>query len=102
MVVVARDLGFKPLDLTTYDHDPDPDTLREYLDAQLERVPPYDRQVGDVLLMCLGARSMRGHHLAIVTDVGLIHAYAPAKKVVETGLDATLSRAIVGVYRWRS
>lgn len=102
LVVVARDLGFEPLDLTNYDHDPDPDTLRSYLDMQLDRVSPFERQIGDVLLMCLSARSMRGHHLGIVTDIGIIHAYAPARKVVETVLDATFSRSIVGVYRWPS
>lgn len=102
LVVVARDLGFEPLDLTNYDHDPDPDMLRSYLDRQLDRVSPFDRQIGDVLLMCLSSRSMRGHHLGIVTDIGIIHAYAPARMVVETHLDATMSRSIVGAYRWPS
>lgn len=104
LIVVARDLGLDPLDLITYDHDPDPDTPRAYLEAQpfLVRVSPYDRQIGDILLMCLGARTMRGHHLGIASDIGIIHAYAPARMVVETALDASLSRSIIGVYRWQS
>lgn len=102
LVVVARDLGFEPLDLTNYDHDPDPDMLRSYLDMQLDRVSPFDRQIGDVLLMCLSSRAMRGHHLGIVTDIGIIHAYAPARMVVETHLDAVMARSIVGAYRWPS
>jgi cell wall-associated NlpC family hydrolase len=104
LVCVARELGLEPLDDTTYDHDPHPETLKTYLDAQpfLVSVTRFDRDIGDILFMALSTRTMRGHHLGIVSDIGIIHAYAPAHKVVETVLDATLARAIVGVYRWQS
>jgi cell wall-associated NlpC family hydrolase len=104
LVCVARELGLNPIDDTTYDHDPHPDTLRAYLDAQpfLGRVTIFDRDIGDILLMALSSRMMRGHHLGIVSDIGIIHAYAHARGVVETVLDATMARSIVGVYRWQS
>lgn len=104
LVLTARDLGAEPLDCTTYDHDPNPETLRSFLDAQpfLEKVPVFERQIGDILLMDLTRSSMRGHHLAVTTDTGILHAHAPSRKVVETVLDATYCRSIVGVYRWRN
>jgi hypothetical protein len=104
LVCVARELGLEPIDNVTYDHDPNPDTLKAYLAAQpfLSRVTLFDRDIGDILLMSLSTRTMRGHHLGIVSDLGIIHAYAPTRKVVETVLDATLARSIVEVYRWQS
>lgn len=104
LILTARDLGLDPIDCLTYAHDPDPVMLAEYLEAQpfLARINPNEIEPGDIVLMCLSTRSQRGHHLAIITDVGLIHAYAPARMVVETVLDASFKRAIVKAYRWQS
>jgi cell wall-associated NlpC family hydrolase len=103
LVLVARELGADVIDDTTYDHDPHPETLKRYLASQpfLVEVLISHRQIGDMVLMDLkDTKNGRGHHLALLTDIGILHAYAPAHKVVETTLDYNLERGIVGVYRW--
>jgi len=102
LVLVARELGAEPLDVCTYDHQPDPATLRAVLAAQpcLREIPPRLRAPGEVILMA-DRPGAPAHHLAIVTDRGIIHAYAPARRVVETTFRAELEPAIDRAYRWR-
>lgn len=60
------------------------DHRREMLSAlakYFRRVPPRQRQIGDVLLLQVAPEQL---HLAILTDSGFVHADARCGKVVET------------------
>lgn len=80
-----------------YGRIPDGAKLRQGLDRFMQPVDPAQSMLGDVLLMRF---ERQPQHVAIVTDVGIIHAYAAARRVVEHGLDAQWRSRIVGAYRW--
>lgn len=90
-------------DRTDYGHNPDVMTLRAALDAALMQVDVETMQAGDVGLFLVDKRPQ---HLAIITDYpmedefGMIHAYAPQRKVIEHRLDAQWKDRLVGLYRF--
>ncbi len=73
-------------DATTYGHRPDTQLLMAGLCRHLHRIEAAAMQPGDIALMRVDHLPQ---HLAIISDypehghVGMIHAYAPARKVVE-------------------
>jgi cell wall-associated NlpC family hydrolase len=110
LVGVARELDIHgkdglplaQLDETDYAHYPDTVHLRWQLSRAMQEFPVDQIQPGDVVLM-----SIDGHpqHLGIIakpyTGMGytLIHAYAPARKVVEHALDDYWQSKVIAVYR---
>lgn len=108
LVGVAKELKLQdvnglPLslhDVFTYPHLPDVEKLQQSLCNCLELISIDQMCVGDVALIRI---SERPQHLAILTDFnngpGVIHAYAPAKKVVERALDAWWKERIYRAYR---
>lgn len=95
IVNVARDCGMEVFDSTDYSRVPDGNRLVKELDEQMIRVDVAD--IGDVLLMRFGAGPQ---HLAIVTDVGIIHAWHGPKKVVEHVFDDEWRKRTVRAYRF--
>lgn len=95
LIAVASDLGLSAHDSTDYPRIPDGFRLMRELNTHLRPVSECD--VGDVLLMRFNTNPQ---HVAIKTDVGIIHSYANARKVVEHGLDATWSSRIVCAYQF--
>lgn len=108
LVVVASSCGLvldgKPADAhdhTDYGHNPD----TAFLEASLARLlAPVDEYMsGDVVLFHINKRPQ---HLAIVSDhpaageYGMIHAYAPLRKVVEHRLDERWKSQLHRAYRW--
>lgn len=90
-------------DENSYGHYPDETHLRRRLDALLTAVEIQEVIPGDVLLFRIDESA---RHLAIVSDyppggsgLGIIHAYAPARAVVEHRLDECWKKRIVAVYR---
>jgi cell wall-associated NlpC family hydrolase len=66
------------------------------------RIDEADALPGDFVVMDFGSEP---HHVAILTDhplggLGIIHAYAPARQVVESILDAGLHARVYGWYRF--
>tara|TARA_B100001179_G_C18328609_1_gene291339 strand:- start:138 stop:443 length:306 start_codon:yes stop_codon:yes gene_type:complete len=97
---VARDLGLAEAaaqDVLDYAHYPDVARLQAGLKQVLR--PVRALRPGRVVLM-----EIDGHarHLGVLGDYShghsLIHAYAPARKVVEHRLDASWQARIVKVY----
>ena len=70
------------------------------LAAAMQEIPINDIQAGDILLFSIDNNPQ---HLAIVSDflgdLGIIHAYAPARAVVEHALDAWWRKKIVSAFR---
>lgn len=98
VIGVARELGIFHIDVTGYGHRPDDREMEHLVRAHLAEIPLADAAPGDVLLMLIGGRPQ---HLAIRTDVGIIHAYAPARKVVEHRIDEVLAARIHAAFRLR-
>lgn len=94
VVAVAHELGLLgELDTPNYGRIPDGRTLRAGLDLYLQPTPTY--QTGDVLLMRFETDPQ---HVGIVSDIGIIHAYAQMRKVVEHRIDEVWRKRIVCAY----
>jgi cell wall-associated NlpC family hydrolase len=109
LICVAHDLALKwdkallpKLEERDYSHTPDEDYFRQSLELFLQPSPSSTLQAGEVALMKIGGRVQ---HVGIIAAhpthhaLTLIHAYAPARKVVEHGVDAYWERAMVARYR---
>lgn len=111
LVGVAQELGLRSrakgavsltaLDNREYGHLPDGGVLREVLEAHLLPVTAGGWRAGDVLLMRFDKAPQ---HLAIVTDypeggLGIVHALATARRVVEHPLDAEWRGKVEQGYR---
>jgi cell wall-associated NlpC family hydrolase len=108
LVGIAADLNLQdsngnPLmlyDETSYPHNPDSKQLIKRLSELLQSIPHEQMDSGDILLLDVQGSPQ---HLAIVSSKDgtyhIIHAYAPAKAVVEHELDAWWQSRIVCVFR---
>lgn len=96
VLATAWELGLTAIDYDGYGRIPDGAMLLAELDKHMDRTDVH--QSGDVLLMRF---EQQPQHVAIVTDIGIIHAHAMMRKVVEHGLDDWWSSRIVGAYAWR-
>jgi cell wall-associated NlpC family hydrolase len=108
LVGVAAELGLKsktgdPIityDRREYTHTPDTTQLKNVLEAILEPVPIEGICEADTVLMNVDGRPQ---HMGIVSNLsnnpGLIHAYAPARAVVEHPMDTFWSGRIVAAFR---
>ncbi len=99
VVVALRAVGFRVQDRQDYAPRPDGQSLekalREHGFTPLPSGEP--PQPGDVLLFRYDGQPQ---HVALATSpTALIHAFAPAGRVVETSLGASWRRRLVG--RWR-
>lgn len=88
-------------DMRDYGHIPDGNYLRQTLDALFHRVEAAHVMPGDILLMRFEETPQ---HVAIVSDhaqggLGMIHALAAARKVVEHRLDESWAKRITNSYR---
>lgn len=110
LVVVSQACGLTkqgmPLaqfDRTDYGPNPDPQKLVLYLEEALTRVETGAVRAGDVGVFTIDGRPQ---HLAILGDYpvagecSMIHAYAPARKVVEHRLDADWRGRMVAAFRF--
>lgn len=99
-VSAELNLPFTEQDETSYSHSPDTQKLREKLAHSLQEINISEINSGDILLLNIDGQAQ---HLAIVSDMadglGIIHAYAPARAVVEHALDAWWREKIVAAFR---
>lgn len=97
VVCVAKELGlengFKEV---PYGRHPHGGTLQRLCDEHMDRISLFGP--GDVLLMTWESEPQ---HLAIASDIGVIHSYAKARKVVEHVLDPVWRSRIRASYRFR-
>lgn len=96
----GRSVAVSTLDRRDYGRLPDGDALREALAQVMREVPLEEAGEGEVLLLRFDGNPQ---HLAIVTEhggvLGIIHAYAPARKVVEHAFDGSWRKAVSACFR---
>lgn len=89
-------------DEVTYSKEPDGEYLIQKLVDVLAEIPASEMRAGDLALFKVRENPQ---HLAILTDyeggIGMIHSFAPARRVVEHRLDDDWRARIVKVFRWQ-
>lgn len=89
-------------DEITYPKEPDGIYLIEKLTGLLTEVPIADARAGDLALFKVRENPQ---HLAILTDyegaLGMIHSFAPSRRVVEHRLDDDWNGRLLKVFRWQ-
>ncbi len=96
VVRVAHALNLSTFDTADYSRQPDPARMRALMAEHME--PVAAPQIGDVLLMRF---EVEPQHVAIVTDIGIIHAYAQVRRVVEHRFDSVWLGRVVGAYQFK-
>jgi hypothetical protein len=108
LVGVARELDLRTTDNTLladfdradYTHLPDTQRLQCMLAELLTEIPAKNIAPGNIVLLTIDGRPQ---HMGIFSDMagelGLIHAYAPARAVVEHHFDDAWRERIVAAYR---
>lgn len=96
IIIAARQAGFRAHDMLGYGRQPQPEDFNRYIrkNGLLEVVRP---RAGDVGLFDFGHGPQ---HAALFTARGIIHAYAPARKVIEHGFQAPWPQRLCGLYRF--
>jgi NlpC/P60 family putative phage cell wall peptidase len=110
IVGVVDELGLKDrngmklaeYDEVTYSKEPDGAYLIQKLTGLLDEVPAAEARAGDLALFRIRENPQ---HLAILTDyeggLGMIHSFAPSRRVVEHRLDDEWKSKIIKVFRWQ-
>ncbi len=102
VICVASDLGLGDFSAEGYGRLPTGGRLRAGLTDAFDTVAIADMQPGDVVLMRFAGEPQ---HVAILSDMGgrlgMIHAHAAMRKVVEHGLDDVWRSRIVAVFRFK-
>lgn len=109
LILTARTLGLRfgddavdTLDIPTYGARPDVLLLKQKLDTHLNPIPLDTVREADVVVLKVDGLPQ---HLALITDypmqgeLGMIHAYAPARQVVEHRYDTQWRRQSYLAYR---
>ncbi len=109
LIMVAQDCHLKDAagraladyDYQHYTHLPDGALFLAQLQAALLRIEKEELQAGDVALFQVDGNPQ---HCGIISDYahggyGIIHAYAPARKVVEHALDEGWNKEMVALFR---
>jgi hypothetical protein len=94
------ELPYSKYDENDYSHYPDTNKLKKILAAAMQEIQVIDITSGDILLLNIDGNPQ---HLAIVGQISnkftIIHAYAPARCVVEHIIDDWWHTRIVAAYR---
>ena len=93
---VAHRLGLSTYHTADYGRLPDGQCLRRLLAEHMDFT--IVTQPGDVLLMRI---EKQPQHVGIMTDIGIIHAYVQARKVVEHRIDDVWRDRIIAAYAFR-
>jgi hypothetical protein len=100
LILVSRDLGAEEADISHYLRNPKAPELTATLQARLAPLARADIFPGAVLEIHEPGAA-HPIHVGVATEIGIVHACARARKVIEHRIDATFSRRIVRAYVWR-
>jgi NlpC/P60 family putative phage cell wall peptidase len=89
-------------DEVTYSREPNGAYLMQKLTGLLAEVPVAEARAGDLALFKVQENPQ---HLAILSDyeggMGMIHSFAPSRRVVEHRLDDDWKLRLLKVFRWQ-
>jgi len=100
---VAKEIGRDIPIPNNYTHHPDQKFLFSEMNRLFDKITKAEMQAGDLVLM----RFMDDHlripcrHVAIITNLGVLHSSAQFRKVTEHGLDQEWMEKIEHVFRMR-
>jgi NlpC/P60 family putative phage cell wall peptidase len=97
IIGVAHFFKLTDFDYRNYSHTPDGFLMRQLLDQHLRSISIQDAKPGDIVLMRFEAEPQ---HVGILSDYGIIHAYAQVRHCVEHRLDNIWKSRIVGAYAY--
>lgn len=95
IIGIAKELKLSTFDVTGYGHRPDGREMESLCHSHMRCGVITKKQPGDVLLLEVDKQPQ---HLALATDIGMLHAYAPLRRVVEHRIDEDWSSRIVAVF----
>lgn len=95
VVGVAKELDLSAFDITGYGHRPNSREMEQLCYSEMSCVVQSQMQPGNVLLLEVDNQPQ---HLAFVTDIGMLHSYAPLRCVVEHRIDEEWKSRILGVF----
>lgn len=95
VIGVVKELGISDFDVGGYGHRPDSQEMERLARQLMAEVPPAAARPGDVLLIEVDRQPQ---HLAFVTGAGMLHAYAPLRRVVEHRIDEGWRARIVAAF----
>lgn len=84
-------------DYNTYSKYPNTNELENFLNKYFIKIEKIEAKIGDLLYFRFENNL---EHIGIISDLGIIHCYIEAKKVVEHILDAYWKEKIIGYYRY--
>ncbi len=84
-------------DYLDYSRYPDHKEMRNFLDSHFKKITKMELSFGDIIY--LNFQNML-EHVAIFSDIGMIHCYVEAGKVVEHRINTYWQEKIVGYYRF--
>jgi cell wall-associated NlpC family hydrolase len=97
IVCAAQAAGLMVYDVTGYGRLPDGESLTRHLGmAGCREIAATEARPGDLYLMRF---EREPQHLALVTELGILHAYADIGRVVEHRLDEAWRARIVAAFR---
>ncbi len=99
LVLTAQHFGLTMHDLKGYSRQPDGVTLERELSSCLEATTMAEAQPGDVVTFWMRSRD-RIQHAAILTDRGMVHTWAIARRVVEHGINFEWQSQMAHFYRF--
>lgn len=102
LVAAARAIGYPIIDCPGYSPDPRlDDRLIGYLKKNLDPVEG-PREAGDVLVLKLNTRKGSPCHVGLLSAPGrILHAYLPARRVLDMPVKPKWWGQIHSVWRWR-
>lgn len=93
---VGKELGFR-FEVENYHHVPRGERLLRELEKYLVPIEIQEATIGDILVFRGSFKNPDATHVAIKTDIGMIHACSREGRVVEHGLDR--ERLIINAFR---
>lgn len=99
IICVAHALGIEYDEQLDYGRVPNPRRMFDELAKRLTRITRAEVLPGDILFL---SWKLRPHHLAIVTPIGMLHAFnmATPPRVVEHAISPDWSARIRGAFRF--
>lgn len=96
LLCIGKEAGLEIVPPQTYSQSPDPDVIETALALHCTRIQVRDALPGDVYWLSFAGEP---RHVALASDIGIIHAWAKPGMVVEHRIDATWMRRIVSAWR---